>query len=266
MVEKYTLITGGSMGIGKALAFECASRGMNLLLVALPGNELSETAAEIAEKHDVTIHILAIDLSEIEAPKQVYKWCIDNNYNVSILINNAGMAGTSVFETSELDYSDMRILVNIRALVLLTRLFIPMLKTHPKSYVLNIGSQAAYFAIPYKAVYSASKAFVLRFTQALQLELSETSISLCAVCPNGVETNSGTFSRIKAHGIMGRLTKIEASDLARISIDAMLNGKTVLVPKTINRILLVCSKLIPNILEKRMLKRWFYREVEVNGI
>ncbi len=266
MADNYTLITGGSMGIGKALAFECASRGMNLLLVALPGKELSDTATELSEKFGINVHILAINLCQEKSPEQVYQWCFENNYNVNILINNAGMAGTSIFEKSNPEYNDMRIMLNIRALVLLTRLFIPMLKSCPKAYILNIGSQAAFFPIPYKAVYSASKAFVLSFTRALQNELSETNISLTVVCPNGVETNAGTFGRIKAHGFIGKLTKIDAIDLAKISISAMLSGKAVVIPKAVNRILLAMSMALPYCLKKRLLKKSFLREVKVSGL
>ncbi len=266
MNEVYTLITGGSQGIGKALAEECATRKMNLLLIALPGPELQETAKEIASHYNVKVETLAVDLATLDGPQTVFRWAEENEYRVNILINNAGIAGTSVFNTSDIYYNDVRILVNIRALVLLTRLFLPVLNRHPEAYILNIGSLSAYFSIPYKAVYSASKAFVLSFSRALNIELANTSISVTVVCPNGVETNKGTYGRIAAHGLMGRLTKIDAQRLAKIALDGMFRKEEVIIPKSINRILMAMSRLVPYSLKRHLLKRSFYREVQVTHI
>lgn len=264
--EVYTLITGGSMGIGKALAHDCASRGMNLLLVALPGKELEETANEISGKFNVLVHTIAIDLAMIDGPELVYKWCVANDYKINVLVNNAGLAGSSVFKSSELAYTDTRIMVNIRAMALLSQLFIPLLEIHPKSYILNIGSLAAYFSIPYKAVYAASKAFVLSFSQALSSELAQSNISVSVVCPNGVETNSDTFTRIKAHGFFGKLTKIEANRLAKVSINGMLNRKEVIIPKRINRFLLILNHFLPGKLRRNLIKKRFLKEVNSTAV
>ena len=112
----YTLITGGSMGIGKALARECARRGKNLLLVALPDPELQQTANEIREEFSVKVDTLGLDLTRPSSPGKVLEWCEKNSYAVDILMNNAGLAGSAIFEESSIEYSDERILLNIRAL------------------------------------------------------------------------------------------------------------------------------------------------------
>ena len=136
--EYYTLITGGSMGIGKALATGCAKRGMNLLLVALPGPELKETAATLSKEFHVKTYYLEMDLTQPDGPQKVFNWCKENNFIVHILMNNAGVAGTAEFETSSLEYSDVRIQLNIRALVLLCRLFIPEMKKLNNAHILNV--------------------------------------------------------------------------------------------------------------------------------
>ena len=264
--EVYALITGGSMGIGKAIAQDCASRGMNLLLVALPGKELEETANEISGKFNILVHTFEVDLAMIDGPELVYKWCVANDYKVNVLVNNAGLAGSSVFKSSELAYTDTRIMVNIRAMALLSQLFIPLLEIHSKSYILNIGSMAAYFSIPYKAIYAASKAFVLSFSQALSSELAQSNISVSVVCPNGVETNSGTFARIKAHGFFGKLTKIEANRLAIVSINGMLSRKEVIIPKRINRLLLLLNLFLPGKLRRNLIKKRFLKEVNSTAV
>ena len=260
----YTLITGGSMGIGQAFAHECARRGMNLILVALPGRELKETAADIENKYNVLVHTLEIDLTEKEAPEMVYNWCTEHGFKINILINNAGIAGTAIFEDSPVEYTDLRIQLNIRALVLLTRYFIPHMKQFDKAYILNISSLSAFYAIPFKSIYSASKAFVLSFSKSLREELRNSPVRVSVVCPNGVHTNNGTFERIKSHGIMGKLTQIDRIKLAEYSLNQMFRGKTVIIPKGINRILLTIGHLTPGPLKQRLLKREFHKEIIAN--
>ena len=214
------------MGIGKALARECARRNMNLLLVALPDHYLEDTAKEIREEFSVDVDTLGIDLTESESPEKVLEWCESKNYAVDKLMNNAGIAGSAIFEESPLEYSDQRILLNIRALVLLCRLFIPRLKENEKAFILNTGSFSAYQALAYKSVYSASKSFVHIFSLALNEELRDTPISVSVVNPNGVRTNAATHDRINTHGKLVQKTLIlDAEDVARIPLKGCYRAK-----------------------------------------
>jgi hypothetical protein len=264
MNKSYALITGGSQGIGKAYALELARRGRGILLVALPDEKLGAAEREIKSRYRVDAHSLAVDLAEKTAPERVHDWCRKNGYAVDILINNAGLAGAAVFDQSSLEYSDIRILVNVRAMVLLCRLFIPELKKLPRAYILNTGSLSAYYSIPYKSVYSASKAFVLNFSRAVREELRGTSVSVSVVNPNGVYTNEGTFGRINAHGAMGRLTAVSAEELAKAAIDGMFRGRAVIIPKWANRFLLLLHNILPAGLEQRILRKEFMKEVRVS--
>ncbi|MEN8120915.1 MAG: SDR family NAD(P)-dependent oxidoreductase [Bacteroidota bacterium] len=260
--EKYTLITGGSRGIGKGLAFECAIRGMNILLVSRSSKELLKIANELKNKFLVEVDFLSTDLTEKNAPKEVFDWCKKNNYVVNILINNAGSGGTTVFAESTPEYSDMRIQLNISALVLLCRYFIPEMKKQTKAYILNVSSLSAYYAIPYKSVYSSTKAFVLNFSKALHDELYDSSISVSVVCPNGVITNQEILSRIKLHGKKGKLTAIPVEEFAKITIAEMLEGKVIIIPKFINRLLIFLGKIIPGSLKQHILRNEFKKEVD----
>jgi uncharacterized protein len=251
----YTLITGGSMGIGRAIAYECAKKNMNLLLVSLPEPELEATAEEIRKKFGTTVHTLGIDLTHMDAPEKVYNWCKTNHYQINILVNNVGRAGTAIFEDSTFEYNDIRIQLNIRVLVCLTYLFLKDLKTLDRSYILNIGSFSAFYSIPYKSVYCASKAFVLRFSRALNAELKNTPVSITVVCPNGVKTNPDTYKRINTHGFLSRLIILSSEDVARIAINGMLQNKIMVIPGFFNKILLIISKIIPpGMAEKRVAK------------
>ena len=262
--ENYALITGSSRGIGKAFAMECASRSINVLLVSRSGNDLEETASLIREKFKVQVDHFPIDLAEKESPQKVYNWCREMNYTINILINNAGVGGTDVFDGSSVEYDDQRIQLNIRALVLMCKLFIPDMKKLKQAYILNVSSLSAFFSIPYKSVYAASKSFVLSFSKSISYELSDSSISVSVVCPNGVITNEEILSRINAHGLIGRLTLISTDRLAEISINAMFRGKEVIIPKPINKFLLFVHKIIPEKIEQKLLLREFNKEVQAS--
>ena len=257
----YTLITGGSKGIGKALALECAGRGMDLLLVALPGEELEVTAEEIRRRYQVTVQTFGIDLTELQGPEEVFRWCTQNDYRVNILINNAGTGGTAAFGNSHPGYTDNLIMINIRALTLLTHLFLPSMKQLPEAYILNMASMGAFFAIPYKTVYSSSKAYVLNFTRALRAELRKTSVSVSVLCPSGVQTSAEVNGRINAHGWKGRLTSSALDELSKEAINKMLKKKAVIVPRYANKLLLVLHKLMPRAISRYLVVREFEKEM-----
>jgi short-subunit dehydrogenase len=258
----FTLVTGASSGIGKEIAWYCGSIGMNLILVSLPNESLDRVAIEISKKYSVKTVFFETDLTKLDSPKEIFNWTQTKGLNVNILINNAGVAGASVFENSDIQYIDMRIMLNIRALVMLSRLFLPVLKTHRNSYILNVGSMAGFFAIPYKCLYSASKAFVLYFSKALRHELKGTGVSVSVLCPNGVRTNPTTNARINSHGIIGRLTELSAGLVARKGIEGMLKHRLIIIPGKINYILLLLNRILPVSVQQKILSMEFMKELK----
>ncbi len=259
---KYTLITGASRGIGNELARECASRGMNLILVAKNEEGLKSALQQMSKEFTVDVKSFVVDLRDLDGPQRVWDWCSENGYRVNILINNAGVAGTVEFTSTSPAYSDDRIMVNVRSLVLMTRLFLPELITHPRAHILNIGSISAYFPIPYKSVYAASKAFVLSFSLALNEELKDSNIKVTLVNPNGVPTNTDTYERMDLHPqLLRSLFIIDAAEIARISIDKMLKGRLIVIPGLMNRILIFITGLIPPQIKARGSARIFKKEV-----
>ena len=257
----YTLITGASSGIGKSMAWYCGSLGMNLILVSLPNEDLSKVALEIEEKHKVKTVFFEIDLTKLDSPQEVFSWTQINKLKINVLVNNAGVAGASVFELSEMKYIDDRILLNIRALVMLSRLYLPLLKTNNKSYILNVGSLAAFWPIPYKSLYSSSKVFVLYFSKSIRSELKGTGVSVSVLCPNGVRTNGATHVRINSHGRIGRLTELSADVVARTGINGMLKEKFVIIPGRINSLVLLFGRIFPTAIQQRFLVREFSKEI-----
>jgi short-subunit dehydrogenase len=261
----YTMITGASSGIGKAMAWYCGSLGMNLILVSLPGEGLKMVAEAISQKYGVKTCFYETDLSALNAPGDLFEFTQDRQLDVSILVNNAGVAGASVFGQSDFKYIDDRILLNIRAVVMLTRLYLPVLSTHPVSHILNVGSMAGFFKIPYKSLYCSSKAFVYTFSRSVQSEVKGLGVNVSIVCPNGVRTNATTNLRINSHGRVGRLTEISAEIVAKKAIDGMLRNKFLIVPGKINYLLLLLQKLIPGPVQQKLLMKEFDKEVRATA-
>lgn len=259
----WALVTGAGSGIGKSIARELASRKINVLLVALPGEDLRGYSMELVSEYGIKTDFLETDLSEKTGPAEVYKWVRRKKYGVFFLVNNAGMAGTAKFDESDDHYIDKRILVNIRALTLLCRYFIPDMKELRESYILNVSSLSAFYAIPFKALYSSSKTFVLNFSRAVRTELRNSTVSISVLCPNGVHTNDGTFARIASHGKVGRLTAIYVDAVAVKAVENTFKKKFIIIPGRINHFLRLLSRIMPHGIEQRLLYREFYKEVRV---
>lgn len=258
----YTLITGSSSGIGKALAFECARRDMNLILVSRTSARLNETVGEVSSMYDVDVKYFPIDLTENDAPRKVFDWCCNQGLKVNYLINNAGTVGTAPFDLCEPEYLDSIIMLNMRALTLITRLFLPDLKKYSGSRILNIGSMSGFFPIPYKSVYSASKAYVHSFSRSLETELKGSGVKVFMVAPNGVRSNPRVAERIRDHKLMGALVSMSAEEFAVLTIDRVERGKSFYIPLFLNKFLFAVSRVLPDSIILLLLKKEFRKELE----
>ena len=156
----YALITGGSKGIGKAIAYNLATKKISLLLVARSENLLNEISDDLSKKYGIEVKYLCVDLANENAAETIFSWAIKNNIKINILINNAGYGLGGNFEKYTAQTHAEMMNVNMTSLVKLTSLFLPMMKRLDRSYILNVASSAAYQAVPYLSTYAASKSFV----------------------------------------------------------------------------------------------------------
>jgi short-subunit dehydrogenase len=260
--KKFTLITGASMGIGRAFAFECASRGMNLLLVALPEAALEETKRQIAEQYPVEVITYGVDLTSPAAVQQLFSYCLQEEITVNLLINNAGMGVGGRFENvPEKIYLNM-LALNNQALMLMTYHFLPMLKQQPSAYILNMSSMEATLPLPYKSVYTGTKNFIYAFSLALREELAHSNIKVSVLCPGPVLTNPDGLKRMNAHGKRAKMVMLMPVDVARIAIENLLKGRGVIVPGKINWTIVKIMKLFPTKVKMKILERVFrvYRD------
>lgn len=264
MYEKknYTLITGASMGIGRAFAFECASRGMNVLLVALQELRLDQTKEELSSKYPVDVIAYGIDLTESAAVQTLFQYCQLHHIKVNILINNVGMGVGGRFENISFAIYMKMLNLNNQVMTMMSYYFLPMLKDATSGFILNMSSMEATLPLPYKSVYTGTKNFVYAFSLALREELAESNVKVSVVCPGPVLTNPDGLKRINSHGKRAKLIMLMPEEVAKIGIDNLLKGKGVIVPGKISWSIVKLMKFCPTSLKMKMLERVFrvYRD------
>lgn len=256
----YALITGASRGIGLAIATELARRNYNLLLVARSGDQLQQLARQLAADYKVKVDTLAVDLSDPAAPQQVVDWCKNSQYDVSILVNNAGYGLSGQFEQYSLSENLAMMQVNMTSLVQLTQLMLPELRRQPRGYVLNIASSTAYQALPGMSLYAATKVFVLNFSRGLHHELAGTSVSVTCISPGATDTGFNDRAQInqKAREAAKKITMTPEA-VAKQSVEAMLAGKAEVITGGINKLGAFAAWLLPKgLVEKTAYK--IYKE------
>ncbi|WP_338869304.1 SDR family oxidoreductase [Spirosoma sp. SC4-14] len=233
----FALITGASKGIGLAIAEELARRKFDLLLVARSESVLRAVSQRLATSYGVKSDFLAIDLAETGAAQRVFDWTQRSNYPVQFLANNAGYGLSGLFEKHTLaEHTDM-MQVNMTALVELTYLFLPQLRQQPKAYILNIGSSAAYQAVPRLSLYAASKVFVLQFSRGLHQELKRSSVSVTCVCPGATDTGFVDRAQIGEKGRKAaERVNMTPEEVAQQAVEATLAGKTEVVTGLLNKL------------------------------
>lgn len=191
------LITGASSGIGKAYAYEFAKRGYNLIITARRGEVLDEISKELSEKYNVECTAIPLDLSEDFSANMLVSEIEARNLTVDILINNAGFATKGALADTDFDKQHREINVNIMALTELTYLLIGKMADRGNGIVINVGSVSGFNPSPFNAVYSASKAYVLSFTQSINYEYKEKGVYALVVCPQATNTHFfDTFNKM----------------------------------------------------------------------
>jgi len=251
----YTLITGASDGFGKALAIECARKNMNLILIALPGSNLSCLANFIQKNFPVDVEIFEKDLTRETDCYDLHLQVLDAGLRVNILINNAGIGNTQLFAETSPELFKQQIKLNVLATTLLTSLFIPELKKNGPSNILNVGSLSSFFYLPKKQVYGATKSFIYFFSKSLRRELQHDDISVSVVCPGGMNTNFHVSLLNRSAGFISRMSILNPEDVAPVVIGKMIKGKEVIIPGTVNRLSMLLDKLLPVFMKKMITER-----------
>lgn len=246
----YTLITGASEGLGKALAMECASRKMNLILVALPGPEIFFLADFIKRNYGVEVIGIEKDLCRNESCADLFSEVAAMNVEVNMLINNAGIGSTIFFAEGSADLYERQIKLNVLATTLITHFFLEMLKRNKKAYILNVGSMASFFCLPKKNVYGATKSFIYDFSRSLRKELKKDKINVSVLCPGGMNTNLPLTLMHKTGNYFARLSVMDPEKVVPLALDGLLKNKEVIIPGSLNRCFLVMDILFPAFIKR----------------
>jgi|TARA_B110000196_G_scaffold36502_1_gene27285 short-subunit dehydrogenase len=243
---KFTLITGASSGIGLEMANVCAEKGMNILLVSLPNDDLEAKSRSISTKYKVKAEYHECDLTEIRDINNLIKWVEENGFNVNFLINNAGFGGTMPFDEMSEEYINKMIDLNIKATTHVMNKFIPMLKSNSPSRILNVSSIISDLVAPYKSIYAATKTYVRNISLSLAYELREEGVSVSVLLPGATPTNNVVKHQIEQGAFAARATVMSANEVARVAIDKTLKGKIIITTGRKNGLIRKFMTSMPN--------------------
>jgi uncharacterized protein len=240
------LITGASSGIGADLADLAAADGFDLVLVARRLTALAAVAQRCEKKHDAKVHIIQSDLSDSTAPRVLAAELRARKLDIHTLINNAGVGASGSVASLTLEAQMNIIAINITALTELTRRLLPGILERGSGAIMNVASTAAFLPGPGMAVYYASKAYVLSFTEALGEELRGTGIQVCAFCPGPTATEFAAVSGMSETKLFKQKSTVMASaQVAKIGWNGMLAGDRVVIPGLMNNLLNQSLRLAP---------------------
>ncbi|WP_420459885.1 SDR family NAD(P)-dependent oxidoreductase [Neolewinella sp.] len=255
---EWVLITGGSHGIGLALARECQRQGLGVAIVALPDAHLATARRLLTQAGLPPACFLGLDLTAPQAIDRVVDWVAEEHIALHYLINNAGFGRGGLFEhTPWAEYRTM-LQLNNQVMVELIHRLLPQLKA-TRGGILNMSSMEATLPLPYKTVYTGTKGMVYNFSLALREEFRYHGVSVSVLCPGPVITNEDGLRRVEAQGARARLLVTMPEDIAPEAIRGMLAGKAVIVPGRLVRLLIGVCYLTPRPLRMRILERLFSR-------
>ena len=240
-MTEYTLITGASSGIGRALASEFARHGENLILVARRPEALRQVAEELRAAYPVRVVTIAVDLTQAAAASQLAAVCRKRQLPVTTLVNNAGCGAQGHFAALPLARQEAIIRLNDLAVVRLCHAFLPAMEERSRGTVVNIASTTAFMPLANEAVYAASKAFILSFSQALTEEERPAGIAVCTLCPGVTKTNffkDAGFS-------LANFKVADPNDFATFAYRQVKRKRPLAVHRLPNRVLATGSRLFP---------------------
>lgn len=248
IAEKFVLITGAGSGLGKYIAINFAQKGYSLALASLMVNELDAVKKEIEATYtNITVKTLAIDMLQANAHQTIAQWVDDEKIYLHGLVNNVGFGYAGEYEKTDSGFLNNLLQLNVIFTNNLTHILAPKLLANKPTFILNVASMAAYFSLPYKTVYAASKAFVLSFSKALRQEFKEKGVNVSCITPGPMITNDEVRERIKHIGWRKYVTSIAEPDtIAAIAVKGVLANKAVILPTFSDKLNITLKAIIPS--------------------
>jgi len=254
------LITGASSGIGEAFARRLASEGYNLFLVARSGEKLADLSNELAGLHKIRAFYLAADLTRPEADKTVFEYAAENQLDVTLLINNAGVGSMGDFAKLPLERELEMIDLNVRAAVALCRRFLPQMRSRSSGTIINVSSAAGFQPVPFMATYAATKSFLTAFSEAIAEENRPFGIQILALCPGSTDTAFFDNAKMqRSFSFKGQQTPEEVVETA---LRAIRRRKVVAISGWANRLVARAVNFVPNRVITRSVARGLRRRFQ----
>ncbi len=240
---KTALITGASSGIGKAFTEIFAEKGYNLVLVARSEDKLNNIAEKLESKYKIKTLVLVEDLSKPNSASKIYNKVKEKKIVIDVLINDAGFGEFAYFVDEDIKTITEMINLNVTTLTEMTSLFLKYMKKRDSGKILNIASTAAFQPLAKFAVYAATKAYVLHFTEALHYELRNTNIAISVLCPG--PTSTGFFKRAHAEKLNFFKNSMDPKIVAQVGYKGLMKNKMTIIPGFKNK-LMSLSHTIPS--------------------
>ncbi len=244
-MQNHVMISGATGGLGKAFAVECASRGWNLTLTDLRPESLELLGRALSGTYGVQVKWRACDLTDPGQRSALFEALRAERMRFSALINVAGTDHEGLFCEQSREHIRTILRLNIEGTVEMTHALVSLRDTSGVFRVINVASLAAFYPMPYKATYAASKRFLLDFSLALREELAEQGVTVTALCPAGLPTTPECITAIATQGWMGQITTRNIGSVAAGALDAALRGKAIYIPGWVNRLLRLLGGLAP---------------------
>jgi short-subunit dehydrogenase len=244
MGHERALITGGSVGIGAALAEVFAGHGHDLILVSRTRETLETRGRAIQKQFGVDVVCLPEDLTDPQGACRLHEAVTSSGLDVHHLVNNAGVGLYGKFATTDLNAELKMIQLNVTSVVDLTKRFLPSMIARRSGRILNVASMAAFVPGPWMSVYYATKAFLLSFSQAIDYELTPHGITVTTLCPGPTESEF----KVRAGSQRSRLFEafvMDAPRVARVGYDGMMKGKAVVIPGLRNKLIPIATRMTP---------------------
>lgn len=256
-MKTYILITGAAGGLGKAFAVECASRGWDLFLTDLRWEPLQELSEALKRTYEVDVLCFVSDLTEHTSREELFNYIRNENISFQGLINVAGIDYEGTFSKRSPEQIRTILRLNIEANLEMSYEILKHRDRQKKFRIINVSSLAAFYPMPEKAMYAASKRFLLDFSLALREEIRHIGGSVTALCPAGMPTTRECIRGIDAQGLMGRLTTKNVGYVAARTIDKALKGRAVYIPGFLNQVLRLAGSIVaPTTVAYLIGKRW----------
>lgn len=251
------LVTGASSGIGYELAMLFARDGHDLVLVARNKPRLMQLADELQDRWGVSVKVVVKDLSEPSAPGEIFGELQDERIGIDVLVNDAGFGTYGLFSESDLPSQLEMVQVNIASLTHLTRLFLGEMLRNGNGKILNVASTAAFQPGPLMAVYYATKAYVLSFSEALANELKGSGVTVTVLCPGPTRTEFHQRANMEdSRLVRGQVLRyMDAETVAAAGYRGLVSGKTLVIPGLRNKLGVFAVRLSPRSLVPRTV-RW----------